>query len=420
LKTILLFLVFFIFTSYLNPQDNVSFRFNSGFLTKPFFYENSNQYLISFEGFFMGGIKYKNFTFGLEIQERYFSFTNADISKFKGAWNILNGFFDFYYKPIRYFELKSGIGGGWFKSAINYNSLGVISKNEGGLSFLLDFIFYMPFKYINFEINNKFDIFFNPVFASPYYYGAIRTNFKPFFEWINLYIDIGIMNWFYKNDQSELNTAMFVWSTGVSFDVDFSNYVKDKKIVKKIDKKEDIVKIDKKDDSTRDIVKIDKKNDSTKDDNTKDIVKIDKKDTTSDVTENKIIQKKEDTELLEYQQKISKDFVSAKKGETLLINGIFFDNDSITSKKSLAIIQSISKILNSNKNLIIAIGGYSIYFGDPTKEIEFAKKQAMTIKNILISRGINKDQIKILASGRVYQRETPLEKRFIEIKIISK
>ena len=54
---------------------------------------------------------------------------------------------------------------------------------------------------------------------NPQYTGKIRVNFHPYFNWIKLYLEAGVMTINYNGVPKYINAATFVWGTGISFDL---------------------------------------------------------------------------------------------------------------------------------------------------------------------------------------------------------
>jgi len=308
------------------------------------------------------------------------------------------------------------MGAGWFKSAFEYNNTGVISKNEAGISFLLGGLFAFPFKYITLEQNNVIAVFFTDKNASPFYTGTIRMNVKPYFKWMNLYFQIGIKTFFYNTFENDIKTAMFVWGIGTSFDINFPDVTKKIKR-QKIDPEKLID--NKKSDVTNDITT--KKIEIYPDEN--DFKETQKNDNNiiEEKKENNISEnKKEKTKYEILKETIINKYENSKIGTVNLEYISFSKNNDVLDKESFTILDSLAEILKLEKDFTIAIGGYSIFFDNPTLEIEYAKEKALVIKRYLEKKGVAKEKIKIMASGRVYSKNELEKNRKIEIKILKK
>ncbi|HOV13937.1 MAG TPA: hypothetical protein PK771_06615 [Spirochaetota bacterium] len=420
---LIVFLLLIVFQIYSLKKDDLSFRLSLDTGYKPFFYEDSNNsFITALNSEIMSGIMIKNITLGFQIYENYLSYNSQNSDrKLTGAYNILNFYFILLYTPIKYFEIKFGIGGGWFKSAFDYNGLGIISKNEGGISFLLDGYFYTPFKYINFEQKNIITLFFNNSELTPFYTGLVRVNFKPFFQWINFYLEFGGQTFIYKSQLNDIKSGSFIWGIGLSFDLKIPTMFKK---IKKIDK-DVTADQNKNQDNTNDVTADTKKDESNKSNETKDSDKKEekiepKKDEKIVIIEEVKTEEVKKTEDEILKEKIIAKYYNSKIDETILEEIFFNDTNEISGKSSLLLLNAIVETLKQNKKIVIAIGGYSIYTGDPTTEIENAKIKAVKIREYLEKSGIPKERIKIMASGRVYQKNQPIKDRKIEIKIIQR
>ena len=220
-----------IFLSSSTIKYKPSFRLgiNTGYY--PIFYENSyNSLITSLDFGIFTAITINKFSFGVEISDLYYSYNSQnENNRLTGAYNTLNSSLILFYSPIKYLELKFGLGGSWFKSAFYYSNSNITSKNEGGITFLLDGYFYMPFKYINFEQKNSLSLFIHDNGLTPLYSGIVRINFKPYFEWINLYLEVGAKTFFYNENETKIESGSFVWGIGVNFDIKFSKFNKSRK-----------------------------------------------------------------------------------------------------------------------------------------------------------------------------------------------
>ena len=119
---------------------DVDYRLILDFNAYPYFYEFTNKMNSNaFNGSIFFGAKLKEFTVGGEVFENLTSLNSQDKSlNYQGAWNVLGSAVDFFYQPISWFELKTGLGGSWYNSAFSKSDVGTYGKTLGGLTFLLD------------------------------------------------------------------------------------------------------------------------------------------------------------------------------------------------------------------------------------------------------------------------------------------
>jgi len=382
-KSILfIFLAFFVSISLygLETQEinlKPEFRLSADFWSNPFYYEFKNKYYgTSFNGVITGGVRLKNFTAGAELYEHYYSFNSLnDPDNFNGAFNILRSDAVFFYQPLNWFEFKTGLGGAWLRSAYTNDDTGTEGMNRGGPSIILCLNF-IPTRYFNIIVNNTFDIFINQKVIEPYYYGSLRFNFHPYYEWLNLYIEIAGLTWINNSDYFEIKTGLLLWSIGASIDITPAKFV-DRQI-----KKEKIK-----------LYKAQKTETSDK----------------NEITNNDNIPKKNTEELL-----------LAKQGDIVVFNNIIFFPDSKEIKEeSFKVLDEIAKILNGRKDINIEIRGHTNDVNDYKAEFILSKKRSETVKKYLMTKGIAEDRMTTFGYGSKNTKGLRIEEsnRKVEIKI---
>lgn len=217
-----------------NKTKIVSFRFLADFSINPYLYNphaSSNGNGINWSA--IAGVRIKQITIACGVRMNYLSFNSA--TSFGGAWNIIAGSLMAFYKPRSWFEFNGGIGASWYSSSFNYKTAtdkGIEHKDEAGLSLDINFSF-TPWKYITIKTPTRLDLFFNSTghTMTPYFYGAVRVDFHPYFKWLNLYVETGVIPWLYSGNYISAKTGMFVWSIGTSIDFDSITTVMDIKLL---------------------------------------------------------------------------------------------------------------------------------------------------------------------------------------------
>lgn len=381
-KRILTISLLVIFVSIANAVTP-SFRFIGDFWYDPFFYEPQyNMYSDAFNGSIMGGVKIDKFTIGLEIQNNYFSVTGQNTTNnLIGAWNITRASLLMYYKPVKWFELRTGMGGALLLSSFNYNNTGFISYVQGGLSFTLDNTFFPPWKYLSIAVVNRFDLFFpnndSSIHAQynnqllPYYYGGIRLNFHPYFDWISLYIECGGMPWVYNSYPVSVKTGMFVWGAGISIDMTFPD------LAKQLSKKR--------------ILYIEMHN---------------------EMRENNISKRN---------ALIIDKIKTAKKGDTITFSNIIFYPDSDKIKEdSFPVLDTIASVLLKHPKIEIEIIGYTNSVGLPEEELKLSVNRAVQVAQYLSRHGIATQRMRVAGRGGITTQDKNIDEanRRVEILIL--
>lgn len=334
-------LIIFILSSFniSTKEINPKFRLAVDVWSNPFLFENSFDIVgFSLNGSLMTGVKINKFTVGIEVYENYFSLNNKnDFDDLSLAWNILRGTANLYYEPISWFELMGGVGGAWYRTACADDEFGIAIKNEGGPSFIINCTF-KPWKYMGFKLLNRLDIFFNKNgTVTPYYNGGLRVVFNPYVDFINIYIEASGLPWVYNVQKLLINSGLFTWAAGISFDIvfpyNFKKYLKDQK------------------------------------------------------------EKKEENGPDENITKLSK----ANKNEVVYFpNIIFKGNSGEMTKESLDLLDEIIKILKKRDNLIIEIGIHTKDSGNMKSQMELSSKRLGSIEQYFYKNDIGLERIKTI------------------------
>jgi len=377
-----------------NIKKTISFVSIVDFWANPFIFEpkysnGSN----SFNGRIMFGLKYNKFTYGLSMFENYFSTGQNDgNADFFGAVNIFRWNFDFFYSPIDWIDIRAGVGFSLSISSYVYKYQYNDIKYDPGIFILYDMRFLLPIKFIEFQLLNRLDIFFDGINAIPRYTGSGRFIVHPYFSWIGLYIEAGGETFLQKSANINVVSGYFVWSVGIQFELNVDGMKKEFVILNK------------------DIENFKNKKGVFKN-NVKEIIV----DTTSDVfIENDAYVATTDTTV----DSIKK-LLTAEVGDVVEFNNILFysDHDKI-KEESLPILNEIAEILIKRENIVIEVGGYTNSVGRFEEELELSMKRALKVAIYLSSRGVNINRIKATGYGGIKGEGAAENKRKVEIKIL--
>lgn len=382
-KAILIFLIFISISKFYGFNNDIKFRLIVDFWSNPFFYENSyNIYGVSINGSLMCGARIKKFTIGAEVYENYFSLTGQnDTKKLVGAWNIVRGTINGYFTPIKWFELKWGLGGAWYSSTFDLNDTRRIGKDEGGISFVLNAMF-RPWKYMRIDIINNLDIFISQTNVTPYYLGGVRLVFYPFIDILNLYIETTGMPWIYNGEPVDIRTGMFFWGAGIALDISFPYELNIKK--REIKFKNKIVK-----------------NKEIKEGSE---IKKPKNEIREDLKGDKI-----------------EELRQAQEGDVVVFTDIiFYPNSDEFKEESIPALDSIAIVLIEREDIRVEIRGHTNYTGAPRAEIDLSKARAGRVREYMVFKGVNARRMKILGYGGLYTEDDDVVEanRRVEIKVL--
>lgn len=345
---------------------------------------------VSFNGSFLLGFQFGRFEFKGLIENNYISLTNLSFEKQSGI-NILKTEYQFTTWLNKYLYISIGTGVGWYKDAIEREK-DFINNNLVAFSVSLIFFAGMPIKYLSFMLLSSANIIFKKDYIYLFLTSYTRFNIMLFVDFLFIFFDSGIS--YYNNNDYDINSVFFSYRVGLSLKLKLPKMINENRML------------------TRKRVYLDNTDDLTDD------LKDEKKDLTNNIktTEDNTTDIKNNLRKQKYDYYFDV-FSKAKSGETMFINKILFvENNERLSDDSKETIEIISEVLLKLK-ISMAIGCYSDFLNNPSREIELSKKRALYLKNIFIKTGIPENNIKILASARVYSKEIAADKRFIDIKI---
>ena len=108
-------------------------------------------------------------------------------------------------------------------------------------------------------------------------------------------------------------------------------------------------------------------------------------------------------------------FDKKSAGDTVELEYINFNKQNDIGPNGLSRLTALAAVL-TEKKLVFAVGAYSDALGSADEEIALAQLRSRKIKNMLISLGVPADNIKIKANANVYAADAL--RKVIEIKII--
>jgi hypothetical protein len=207
-----------------------SLQIYADFNSEPFFYETiMSAGCFSINGSFGLSAQFARFSIGGEITDHFVGIIGIpDKTTITGNWNIVCFTATGAVNPVKWFSIRWGIGGGFLYTSINRLSKGYINQLGAGPSFFIDFSFQPPWEYITISLVNRVDLFFptslsnpdvSPSQTVPYFYSGIRAAFHPGLEWMDLYIETGILPWLYRSYVVTVNTVLVTWKVGIAIDI---------------------------------------------------------------------------------------------------------------------------------------------------------------------------------------------------------
>ena len=376
----------------------VQFRIFADFNVLPFYWEISeNLGGFGMNGSLMLGAVWQEKTFGLQADVNYNSFASlekADSEKIDGAFSIFRFTAVSYIPLTKFMEIKAGLGGAFMSTAFRYQTERNIHQYYGGPSLTFDMFLRLPsFRYAELQFINRFDLMIcENQNVYPYYYGGARINFFPYIKWIKLYTEIGVMPWFYKDEQIEVNTAMFTWSVGMSFDATIPSSFKMK--IKKKPKvwiKSEIVP---------------------------EMVNLPK---THELPPIPPMDKKTRLRYIEIIEELEEYYGNAR---VLAFRNVLFKPDSaeLVDDKQKKILQEVADMLLEYDNIFINICGYTNDTGEHHLEKLLSEKRAKLVVDFMESRGIPAEKMTLAGRGSAGLKIKAIDdiNRRVELRVLMK
>ena len=406
------------------PKDPVvQFRMFADFNVSPFYWEISkNLGGFGMNGSLMLGAVWQQKTFGLQADINYNSFASledSDSEKVNGAYCMFRFTATSHIPLTKWMDIKVSAGGAFMSTAFIYQTIRNIQQLYAGLSLGFDMFLRIPsFYYAELQLINRFDLMIaEDQNVYPYYYSGARVNFFPYVKWIKLYMEIGVMPWFYKDEQVKIETAMFSWSVGVSFDATMPSSFKikpDKKPKAKIVKGFTPTMS-----SLPEILRIKEKPEAWIEDcsiaemvalpETKELPPLPKMDKKTRLRYIEIIE-----ELEEYY------------GDARVLsfrNVLFKPNTSeLVNEKQEKILQEVAQLLLQYDNIFINICGYTNDTGEDELEKILSEERAEFVVKYMEEQGIPMDKMTLAGRGSAGLKTKAIDdiNRRVELRVLMK
>jgi outer membrane protein OmpA-like peptidoglycan-associated protein len=398
MRIFLIALLFFM-TFSVNAQKKLEpdFRFIADFYSQPFIFETDKSiYSFALNGDLSFFLKLNSLGVGLSVWNHSFFMNPQDPAGYaSGFWNIQRWTVDGFYRFRELFELSWGAGAAWKYTDLTIRDrTDITGDHHFGISGVLNFFIYPGLKFMRLESRNSADVFYDPEKLQfyPYIMSGLRLTFHPGLSFINLYTEVTGLYFQQSDRQVTFSSGLVLFTAGVSIDMAVLKTVSDYR-----KRSADLMK-------TKDMTTDIRITDATSDPSFKKTEPQKKL-----IDENVVV------------DAFKNYFISAEKNTILEFTEIRFEGESselIVS--SYPVLDKIVEILKEFSNISIAVGGYAGYSANPEKELELSVSRAKKIYEYFAAKGIAADRVKVIASGRLFSRETNPAKIGIEIKIIKK
>lgn len=401
----------------------VQFRMFADFNVSPFYWELSkNLGGFGMNGSLMLGAVWQEKTFGLQGDVNYNSFASLekdDTKKVDGAFCIFRFTAVGYIPLTNFMDIKVSVGGAFMSTAFNYQTKRNIQQLYGGPSLGFDMFLRIPsFCYAELQLINRFDLMIaENQNVYPYYYSGARINFFPYVKWIKLYTEVGVMPWFYKDEQVRVDTAMFTWSVGASFDATFPSSFKSKKgtkpkaklakgIVTSMSALPNIMRIKEKPAAWIEMCEMSQMQVLPKIKELPPVPKMDKK-----------------TRLryLEIIEELEEYYGDAR---VLAFRNVLFKPNTaeLVDDKQIKVLQEVADMLLQYDNIFINICGYTNDTGEQKLEKELSEERAQFVVDYMAEQGIPLNKMTLAGRGSAGLKTKAIDdiNRRVELRVLMK
>ena len=395
---------------------------NLSFWTTPFISDFKDHGIIDLNGEFGGGFWIGKYSVLFNTAIMYESAAEHHNKRHNRCqWTMRENFL-FCIKIAKYFALSVQTGLGWQRLSVQSGKNNTTNSDYFILGNRILAEFLLPTKYITLQLFSDADCSFGENFrirVDTFF----RLNVTAYFEFINLFSDFGFV--YEPLTANSSNKPYLSYQTGIKIQLKIRSDSEKQKSAESSDDKlsteHDISQSHSENNTSENANEVIPPKDATKEEapKTEDDKKNSIKEGTSKVTEKSTAENgtEQPNRKDDYTALYTKLFDKKKSGDTVELQGIYFDSHNQLWQQGVTRITALAKVLAQN-NYVIAIGSYAESLDNPDKEISIAKKRSQRIKDLLISKGISPDRIKINANATVYPEGTPTSEKKIEIKII--
>jgi outer membrane protein OmpA-like peptidoglycan-associated protein len=377
MRKILFFIsVFILLQLALFSEDDPRFCLGMNFMNSPYSYDSvykSNN--TCFDSNLSAGFDFGGFILETEALFDYVSVSGHDTADLLlGAWMNLGGTVNVRFKPLPWLEIKTGLGGLWQKSSLQYNNSGWLGLSQPGITGTLD-IRFIPWEFLQIDVKNRLDalIAFDSggAFTTllPNYNFGLRATFVPGIKWLGLFIEGDAFLWSYSSAVKDLSNWILKAQVGLAFNFRF-----DKAESKQLPENKGLNKLQTL--TQADVSPQEKTGNKTR--------------AEAQVSDNEEL----DPALIA--------FTKLKPGSEVTFTRIVFEEGKVTlTRESLAILDKIADILCKKKSASVLVAAYGQYSGDLFKDSAFIKTRANAIRNYLSAKGVETGRIKVSSSGQI-------------------
>ena len=91
--------------------------------------------------------------------------------------------------------------------------------------------------------------------------------------------------------------------------------------------------------------------------------------------------------------------VPAPTKERIVLHGIVDFNESTIRPESIPLLQEAATMLNARGNLGVVVEGHSDSTGSTEYNVQLSLRRAETVRNYLVTLGVDKDRIAVIGKG---------------------
>ena len=339
------------------------------FSATPFISDYSGHGIVELGGYTGGGFWFGRYSFLWTTRLGYVS-----AAEHENTWHNRSSFavtenFTFSVRLAKHFVLNAETGLGYERLSVQTDLETIHNSNYFILSNAVTADFPLPTKYLIPSVISRLDLMCSHSGVMPRLTSSFRITALPYFNFINLFTDIGLC----YEPKTPIGSEMpfLTYQTGIAIRLRLKQKTVSRKIVP--------------------IVVPPKSN------------------------EEKTPEEKKQQQKDNYIDLYRTAFDKKSAGDTVELEYINFNKQNDIGPNGLSRLTALAAVL-TEKKIVFAIGAYSDALGSADEEIALAQLRSRKIKNMLISLGVPADNIKIKANANVYAADAL--SKVIEIKII--